>query len=760
MGSTAYRSVTRIPMALLACICAAIIAGCGGGSGSDNGDDNGNGGKNGSAEGPEVSRYAYVLHGDEPSVSWYRIDTDQERAVSGGYLFLGEYGGEETDDIAITPDGRFIYVSDPAGSQVHILAADADTGRLTHAGVEDFDNTITAPGAMAMAPDGEVVYIARAHTGSGDNIRAYAIDPDDGSLSAGTTPVPVNLDNLPTTLALSPDGDHLFAGSSPGDNVQVFTVDGTGPVQKIDTAAHSVDLDDPQVVAVTPDGDRLFVGSDGAGLFAFEINEDGGLDRIDANGSGRFGDISFSPDGERIFASQPDPLNATTSIFILDEDTRQLEFDGNLQSSGDLLFDINFTSFDPTGQYLLAGSSGSSEGESILIDSIDGVDSSDYRVERAAMSRTDPIRAVWSAGEPTRETGEHLYLADSSDSSNVIERFTLDVDGRPIDRKNLTEEITTVPNGIRGLAVLPGVDILFSAHEQGAGSVWAWEIDRDDGTFTGTRDFETSAPGSTDLDPVDLAVDPSLRFVYAANIDDEDVGRISLYRFDAEDFSLSQPDSGAIAVGDWSPKAIVIEPSGRFLYVARDDGVLETFAIDPETGELDSFRTITLGNPDDPPTHLEIPRDGRGLVYADSFLSPLEIFRDGTPLSGQSFSGPTVGEGPTALALRPDGSTVYHITPLTGQFPDNHALTTATVNQSFSSLDELDLTTVRENQGDEASVAIVNPEGTALIATFSDVIKHFELDPDDGRPVNAPGEEMDATSSGFSTHAVIRSRIE
>ena len=79
-------------------------------------------------------------------------------------------------DIHMTPNGKFLYVSERTESKLHALAVDAATGKLTYlssAGTE------TQPRGFAIDPSGR--YLVASGEKS-DTISVYAIDPASGAL--------------------------------------------------------------------------------------------------------------------------------------------------------------------------------------------------------------------------------------------------------------------------------------------------------------------------------------------------------------------------------------------------------------------------------------------------------------------------------------------------------------------------------------------------------------------------------------------------
>jgi PKD repeat protein len=184
-------------------------------------------------------------------------------------------------DIAITPDGRFGYVTinGSAGDAVVELVRGTG-GRMTPAG------SVTAldPAGILVNPQGTRVFHA-GYTGAATVVAAVVSRPIDaatGDLGAATT---FTLGGLitPRFLAMTPDGRNLYVGDSgnlrdPGfARIRQFTVDPATGALTPKTPAF-VDWPLPPVGAATPiDIARMAVTPNGAHLYAASGENNTGL---------------------------------------------------------------------------------------------------------------------------------------------------------------------------------------------------------------------------------------------------------------------------------------------------------------------------------------------------------------------------------------------------------------------------------------------------------------------------------------------------
>ncbi len=126
--------------------------------------------------------------------------------------------------LAFHPDGRFAYVIDELDSTITVFGYNAASGRLTELQVvptlpADFKGRSTTA-EIAVHPNGKFVYGSnRGH----DSIAVFALDPATGKLDC-VQHEPTQ-GRTPRSFALDPTGAFLLAANQDSDNVVVFRVD-------------------------------------------------------------------------------------------------------------------------------------------------------------------------------------------------------------------------------------------------------------------------------------------------------------------------------------------------------------------------------------------------------------------------------------------------------------------------------------------------------------------------------------------------------
>lgn len=157
----------------------------------------------------------------------------------------GEYG-----DVAITPDGRFLFAV--ASNQIERFAIGAD-GSLNSLGMT------SAPGAklLAMAADGRFLF-AKVSGGSSSGVTSFAIGADGGLQQAGEPALVA--DSFTRLFAVAPDGRHLYLADSNSNAIHAVAIADDG----VPSVVGSMPIVDPESVGVSPDG-RFLVYYRGGG---------------------------------------------------------------------------------------------------------------------------------------------------------------------------------------------------------------------------------------------------------------------------------------------------------------------------------------------------------------------------------------------------------------------------------------------------------------------------------------------------------------
>ncbi|MCP4201263.1 MAG: lactonase family protein [bacterium] len=234
---------------------------------------------------------------------------------------VGIDGLDSARSLAVSPDGKNVYVAALVDSSISWYDRDSGTGKLTfNAIIKDTDVGIDGLGgahAVVVSPDGEHVYVAAR---SEDEVSVFTRAGATGDL----TFLEIEDDGVggvdgldaAEALALSPDGEHLYVAGENDNAVAVFereTAAGAnfGKLTFLEVEREGVGGVDGMTgangVAVSPDGDNVYVACErtgGGGDWAAVFTRD------DNSMSGTFGELTFVQD-----LQEEDFGTATTGIF-------------------------------------------------------------------------------------------------------------------------------------------------------------------------------------------------------------------------------------------------------------------------------------------------------------------------------------------------------------------------------------------------------------------------------------------------------------
>lgn len=159
-------------------------------------------------------------------------------------------------DIAITPDGKYLFASGNPASAVQRFSIAAD-GSLTSIGMA----TVAGADVMQVSPDGRFLYVVG--TSGNDFVHSLAIGAD-GSL----TEVPPAYDMGDTStgkLAVSPDGSRLYVPNGNIDQIVTLASSAAGVLSPVGSTPVP---DDFRAVAASATGDLFLVRTNsGGGLY-------------------------------------------------------------------------------------------------------------------------------------------------------------------------------------------------------------------------------------------------------------------------------------------------------------------------------------------------------------------------------------------------------------------------------------------------------------------------------------------------------------
>jgi DNA-binding beta-propeller fold protein YncE len=188
--------------------------------------------------------------------------------------------------LALSPDGEFAYVSSETRDAVLVFARDPDNGRLSY--LREYravagslpEARLDGAKHLIVSPDGRHVYVAARNDSAIAVLSRSAGELDfvanqvqgQADPSATGAPATAGLTGV-VRLAMSPDGQHVYAAGSTGNSLAVFARDAdTGRLRFLEAEINGQDdssdagpavsaLERPAGLVVSPDGAQVYVAA-------------------------------------------------------------------------------------------------------------------------------------------------------------------------------------------------------------------------------------------------------------------------------------------------------------------------------------------------------------------------------------------------------------------------------------------------------------------------------------------------------------------
>jgi len=209
----------------------------------------------------------YVSGGNGDVV--YRYDWRDRTATLADTIVLavkekGKHGTRYPAGIALSPDGRALYVAENLGDSLAVV--DVASKRVVQRLATD-----KYPYAVAVAPDG-AVYVS---AWGGWTVSIFSPRPEAGQRGQLGDGAKVRVGRHPSAIALNSAGTRLFIASASTDRVHVMDTQTRVVVATLSDAnpARTSEGSTPNAVALSDDGTRLFVAeADNNALGIFDLS--------------------------------------------------------------------------------------------------------------------------------------------------------------------------------------------------------------------------------------------------------------------------------------------------------------------------------------------------------------------------------------------------------------------------------------------------------------------------------------------------------
>ena len=660
--------------------------------------------------------------------------------------------------LTVSPDGKHLYATGSSGDSISAFSINpgGDDYSFVETEIDGIDDGSDAGGAVdglnfaddaAVSPDGKHVYVVGRFD---DAIAIFDRNASTGGLSfseAARDTIGTDELDRPEGVAVSGDGDYVYAVSNLDDSILVFKRDpGDGSLSQVEVETDGVDdagdaggtvdgMQEPSSVAVAPDGEAVYVGTDfsensvavfsrdtGTGELSFvEFEKDGVDDAGDAGGTvdGLSGveDVAVSGDDDNVYATGSS--DNAVAVFDRDTATEELSFS-----------EVEKNNVDDPGD---AGGTVSGLGSPREM-ALSADDRNLYVAGRSTNSVADFRRNV--------TTGKLNFLESESDGSGGVDGL---------------EGASTVAVGTDDGNVYVG------AESEGGLAVFDREA------TLGALGFVRKRPDLPRIaQPPGVAISPDGKHLVVLSW-----GNDSLYSTernpsdgtfelrDTETDAVDDPsDSGGTVEGLYESSSVTFSPDGKHVYVtAYSIYSIATFALDGVTGELTYVETEADGV-DDPsdsgpevfglyePYSVAVSADGKSVYAPGNSDDTVAAFsRDAATgkLNFAEFEQDGVGgvEGlvdADSVAISPDGKNVY-----VGAGQDE----SVAVFARSATNSELSFVEVQQGTGSGGSVAelenvddvAVSADGEQLYAVGSSKLLRFDRNATTGALTLAEVEE-------------------
>lgn len=557
--------------------------------------------------------------------------------------------------MAIDSSGKFAYVANTGTNNISALAING-TGALAEiAGSPFAAPSASSISALVADPAGNFLYVTDEGSGA---VSAFAINPTTGALApVSGSPFSAGLPARHTSIAMDAAGKFLYVG---GQRVSGFTVNATtGALTLISGFPLIAPTGGGQLVTVDPSGSFLYVTGGFSEFSVYNINPTSGALTLAGTPRTRAGPaflaftkgtaaVTYTPKSAYVANSSDSDLSAST----INSTTGAL----TAITGSPFLAGTNPASVatDLLGRFAYAANQGSKNLSAYSIDATSGALTAVGGSPFAA--GTNPVSVV------VDPSSRFVYVANQG--SNNISAYTFDSVGA------LTA-ITGSPfaSGMASgsLAIDPLGEFVYVANH-GSNNISAYLIAGASGPqFCSSASPPagglcplTGSPFAAGTGPVAVAVDPLDRFVYVVNATSGNVSGYSICCSSNILVGSMTPVPGSPFAAGTNPQSVVVEPTGRFAYVAGgppgSPGFVSAFSIDTTSGAL----TPISGSPfavGTNPASLTVDISGQFVYVANSGSNDVSILKiDPTTGALTAIAGSPFAAGTTPKAITTTGT--------------------------------------------------------------------------------------------------------
>lgn len=540
----------------------------------------------------DEARYALVANSGDGTLSTYLVDGLTRVPRHQGYSLAGT----SPRAIALTSSQRFAYVV-------------ADTNRVLGFEIHSNGALTPVPGTPVVLPAnsrprGVAIFSSFLYvTNSGSNtVTVLRINGADGGLSAASDLAGLQLtQTAPTAAATHPTNKSLYVANSGSNSLSVLAL--TGAESGFLTALGTVNTGiAPNAVVVHPNGNFVLVANfSSASISVFRVQANRTLTAVAGSpfavGSGPSA-IAIHPNQTRLFVTNA----ASNSVTILQISL----FTGALTRIADIggYAAPSAVAVEPQGEFLYVAQENS---DSIAVERIASSGESLTR-ETEIRTRVAPRALVLSRGPATVAFDPVSYYGihrPQPGGDELLQQMPIDdlgaptlppVASSPLPSGTLAQEWHRHPSG-RFVYLRDGGELRFLALDESTGLLV------DDPARLQTLPTFLRSP----------QLDPSGRFVFVPRLLPGPPDRCEILVNAVDQTSGGLTQTSSVVLNDGDCRDLVVEPSGQFLYVRSGPSLrrLVGFTINPVSGVLTRINQLVDLNPLPAPQRVVVEPSGR-----------------------------------------------------------------------------------------------------------------------------------------------------
>jgi len=593
----------------------------------------------------QVPRFAYSIDYYDSTLSIYGVDAATGQLRPRGYVPTGSNPIMATFD----PAQRFWFALSAATATLSVYRHDDVTGDLVEVTGSPYAtggiaNANTGPSHVVVHPSGNFVYVVNA-SGT-NNVAAFAINPNVGSLTSVGTPVAAGTN--PLAITIDATGAFAYVTNRGSNNIYTYSVNATTGALTEVANSRVVTGAAPGLLSLHANGRLAYVPNNTDGtISAFTVNPNSGLLTPVAGGAVAAGvnpvsSVAIHASGKFLYLRNAGAVDTAGSVsaYTINQTSGALTAIGAPVAIG---ANSARAVFDPAGKFLLVANQGAPAENGSL---------SEFSVNQTTGALTALTGVPVWPGRPYSvaidPSSQYVYVANAV--ANTLSSYSLNATTgalTPLARgATLTGRDWPIALNIHSSVSTPTAASFSSSYAyvtngNAAGSVGAYQVN----ATTGALSLLNTATFGSMQEPVAAAVERSgTRLAVVTRAGN------SLWSYNLTPTgALTSIGAGGFTVGGL-PSAVALDTSGRFAYVANANSV-SVFTLSPSAiGTAVNTTGSAVG--------FALTSNGRFLhmASADGLYRWVVNSTDGALQGG---GGVTIASGTTSFTIDPTARFAY-----------------------------------------------------------------------------------------------------